>query len=919
MELHARELPVQVRKIDNIEILIIDGDLSSINQLKDSLERFDFNVHSFQSALSAIQHARQYYFDACLLNIKLPDMDGLDLYLKLKELRPSGIYVFMTESPSLNSVMKVLDQGADGYFVKPLEVEDILLKLKDSLEKRRLKIEKDASESKYKLILENASDIVILLDEYKNFEYVSNSVFKQLGYEKGDLINHSILDFIHPEDRERMKKFLFNSEITPELNGEFRIKKRDGDYSWFDIKGKMLTKDSSNSKFLLFSRNIDDRKENERKIAESEMRFRELVHNLSDCIIKMDRQGNILFSSPQIFDITGNYPSEVVGKNFLDLIHPDDKELFKMNLSDAFDTDKRIITEVRIKHTDGEYHHGQFTGVVVKNYTLQEDVPNYKSMNCIIRDITQRVKIEEERKRLYVQVSSMNLQLEEKIKERTQKLKETLDALEKSESQLKEILDKIPAMFYLKDINLRYLLVNEEFENVFGLSRCEIIGKNDKEIFDETISRKHFEHEMEVLKTSSALEIEEDYFKRDELHTYLTIIFPLKDAQGITYAIGSISTDITERKWAEQAIKESEIRFRTIFNSVIDGMFLIDIDSEKFYLVNRILTKMLGYSQEELLEKKLSDIIPKTFYESVQDYIRQMEKEQSFSISEVPIQGKNSQFYGDIGLSFTRLTEGYFIAGVLRDVTDMKLASEALKKAKLAAEAANRAKSNFLANMSHELRTPLNAIIGFTDLLFELYGESFDEDQKQYVNNILESATHLLTLINDILDLSKIEAGKMELTCSKFSVPVMLEKSLNMFKEKSLRHDITLQLSLEENIQEIFADETKIRQILFNLLSNAMKFTPDGGKIGVDVKKVDDSYFFTVWDTGIGIAKEDIPKLFKPFEQLEGALSRNYEGTGLGLYYSKMLVELHGGSIWVESEVGKGSKFTFSIPIRNDK
>jgi len=249
--------------------------------------------------------------------------------------------------------------------------------------------------------------------------------------------------------------------------------------------------------------------------------------------------------------------------------------------------------------------------------------------------------------------------------------------------------------------------------------------------------------------------------------------------------------------------------------------------------------------------------------------------------------------------------------------------------AKLQAEAANRAKSEFLANMSHELRTPLNAIIGFSEILQdELFG-SLNEKQKEYINDIYHSGRHLLALINDILDLSKVESGKMELELNRFSIGNLLKGSLTMVKEKALKHNIRLSCEIGHDADiEIEADERKMKQIIFNLLSNAVKFTPEGGSVVLSARKISaadsgiespaDSDFIevSVKDTGIGIKQEDMEKLFKPFSQLESPYSKKYEGTGLGLALTKRFVELHGGRIWVDSEFGKGSRFSFVIPIR---
>jgi signal transduction histidine kinase len=231
-------------------------------------------------------------------------------------------------------------------------------------------------------------------------------------------------------------------------------------------------------------------------------------------------------------------------------------------------------------------------------------------------------------------------------------------------------------------------------------------------------------------------------------------------------------------------------------------------------------------------------------------------------------------------------------------------------------EAANRHKSEFLANMSHELRTPLNAIIGFSEVLGErLFGE-LNEKQAEYTDDILSSGRHLLSLINEILDLSKVEAGRMELELATFDLPTALENARTFVRERAVRHAITLDLSVDERLGDFVGDERKIKQILLNLLSNAVKFTPEGGRIELRANQADGVVEISVSDTGIGIAPEDQATIFEEFRQVGGDYAHKKEGTGLGLTLAKKFVELHGGKIWVESEVGKGSRFIFTLPLQ---
>jgi len=229
-------------------------------------------------------------------------------------------------------------------------------------------------------------------------------------------------------------------------------------------------------------------------------------------------------------------------------------------------------------------------------------------------------------------------------------------------------------------------------------------------------------------------------------------------------------------------------------------------------------------------------------------------------------------------------------------------------------EAASRHKSEFLANMSHELRTPLNAVIGFSEVLIQrMFGELTGK-QEEYLKDIHASGQHLLSLINDILDLSKIEAGRMELALADFDLPDAVENVLILMRERAARRGVTLARAVDERLATIRADERKVKQVLLNLLSNALKFTPEGGRIDVRATLRDDAVEIAVTDTGIGIAPEDHETVFEEFRQV-GTASRTVEGTGLGLALSRKFVTLHGGRIWVESAVGRGATFTLTLPL----
>ncbi len=377
--------------------------------------------------------------------------------------------------------------------------------------------------------------------------------------------------------------------------------------------------------------------------------------------------------------------------------------------------------------------------------------------------------------------------------------------------------------------------------------------------------------------------------------------------------------EITERKQAEEALHESEERFRTLFERAPDGYYLNDLEGT-FIDGNRAAEKIVGYKREELVGKsflRLDLLAPEQIPEAASALEKNRKGKPTGPDEFILTRKDGSQVPVEISSLPITFKGQTLVLSIARDITKRKQAEE-LHQAKVAAEAANKAKSDFLASMSHELRTPLNAIIGFSEVLRDQYFGDLNEQQADYVNDILESGKHLLSLINDILDLSKIEAGKVELEPTWLNITELLENSLIMVKEKCMRHGIHLSLNISQDLEnlDIEADERRLKQIMFNLLSNAAKFTPDGGEITLEAHKKEDELVISVKDTGIGIAKKNQKKIFEEFYQIRGELGSKTPGTGLGLPLTKRLVEMHGGRIWVESEgLNKGSRFSFTLPI----
>lgn len=377
--------------------------------------------------------------------------------------------------------------------------------------------------------------------------------------------------------------------------------------------------------------------------------------------------------------------------------------------------------------------------------------------------------------------------------------------------------------------------------------------------------------------------------------------------------------DITERKKAEEALKASEENFRTLVNNTPDGILILNFEG-KVIAANAAVGKMFGLEIEDVIGRSIAEYLaPESIPVAIADQTNVLNHKGGYlSIYKVNPPSGESLWIEGLGTKITYKDQPANVV-VIRDITVRKKAEEALLKAKTAAEVANRTKSEFLTNMSHELKTPLNSIIGFSDLLIEGIAGPLNEKQFRYAQFISSSGKNLLNIINDIMELSRAEAGEDELNLEEFSVDESIKKVISMIFSKVQKKNIKLRYSSENKTLWISADEYKFRQIIYNLLSNAIKFTHADGSIDLSSKQEGDFAVITVKDTGIGIPEDSLDNIFKPFVQLESSLSRTFEGTGLGLTLVKRYIEMHGGNISVESEIGKGSSFRIELPVNRKK
>ena len=478
----------------------------------------------------------------------------------------------------------------------------------------------------------------------------------------------------------------------------------------------------------------------------------------------------------------------------------------------------------------------------------------------------------------------------------------------KSEERFRLVVESAPNAILLVNSEGKITLVNSQTEKLFQYSREELIGQGIEILIPKRFTEKHpgFRDMFFAKPEARSMGVGRELFASRKDGTEFPVeigLNPIEDLEGVMVLASII--DITERK-------KSEERFRLVVESAPNAMLLVNSDG-KIMLVNSQTEKLFQYSREELIEKGIEILIPKRFTEKHPGF-----RNMFFAKPETRSMGAGRELFAsrkdgtefpvEIGLNPIEFTDGNMVLASIIDITERKM------------QESNRLKSDFLANMSHELRTPMNAIIGFSELLIDKKVGELSEKQLEYIKDIHASGSHLLHLINDILDISKIESGKIELQLESFNIYKAIEEVIKVVKPLADKKHISIELRSSIVISFICLDRNRFLQILYNLLSNAIKFNTIEGSIYVEVSVQEkECFLLKIRDTGIGIAKQDLHKLFIPFVQLDAGTTRRHEGTGLGLALTKKIVEAQQGEISIESTPGQGTTFFIKLPINLEK
>ena len=492
-----------------------------------------------------------------------------------------------------------------------------------------------------------------------------------------------------------------------------------------------------------------------------------------------------------------------------------------------------------------------------------------------------------------------------------------------AEEKYRNLFDNANDAIITTDLEDRFTSWNKAAEKLFGWTAQEVTGKKLTALIIPEYLRAERDHIIHNALTGMTFTgIETVRLRRDGTMMDVSLtISPILNSNKKVIGLSGIIRDITERKQAEETLRKERDRAQNYLD--VAGVIMVAIAPDQtVILINKKGSEILGYREEEIIGKNWFDtFIPERIRSEVKTTFGKLMAGEVEPVEyfENPVLQRNGEeriiawhntlLKDEAGNLIGTLSSGEDITA-LKKIEELRLEGERLTYA-------SKAKSDFLATMSHELRTPLNAIMGFSELMKEGMAGELNAKQRHYVDNTVASSKHLIALINDILDLSKVEAGKIELNIETISVPETINETLMLIKERAVRRKVIIKKELDPRLEFIEADKLRLKQVLFNLLDNAVKFSKsEGGVVAVAAKNEGDTARFSVSDTGIGIKEEDVGKLFKEFEQVSFGISRKYGGTGLGLAISKKLVELHGGKIRAQSKYGEGSTFTFTLPLK---
>ena len=740
------------------------------------------------------------------------------------------------------------------------------------------------------VLYEYFPDFVCFLDD-KRRVVMMNSLFKNyikkfynIDLREGDVFLSDESPLINSNWKNAIEK-AFQKDREPVEFNEFTSSDTSFIPQFFRIEQVPIH--DSNLGLMIIGRNREGFGDIDFMLEERDKTFQLLTEYLRSAVFLVNDKGYFTYSNPAATTITGYSEDELRSLRFFDIAHPDFKELIReRGFSRLHGREAAESYEVKIIHKDGREK-----WIEISNTTLR--LRNQFMVLGTAIDISAR--------------------------------KETEEALKIERIYLENLFENSPEAIVVTTNEGIIEKINHEFTQLFCYSKDEAIGKH----IDQLIATRECLEEAgdKTARVAKGERILAETVRKDKngKNIPVSILGAPVVVEGKQYSVYGIYRDITERIQSKEALKESKSQLQYVLDNTKDIIFQMDFEG-RFNYVNKAAGDITGFTADEFLSMSIFDLAVKPWHKTIRSVLHEVV---SYSGIEHPVKFKIHKKTGEetwLELNTNPIIRnGYVegIQGVARDVSERMAYEEQMRDAKEKAEAADHLKTAFLANMSHEIRTPMNAILGFSRLLKNT--DISEKARSEYVDIINSRGNHLLQVINDIIDLSKIEANQLHMEKEVMNLNQFLDEFFIIFsqqirEEKGSEIDLKVTKALKEEEAQVLLDKTRFQQILTNMVNNAIKYTQKGLiEYGYQVFSEEKDPFlrFYVKDTGIGIPAEKQGIIFERFRQSDESSTRIYGGTGLGLSISKGLVDLMGGEIWVESQVGKGTVFYFTLPFQS--